>query len=91
MNKRLSFETNNPKNCDMVEQAIHEILYSYPWTIWLRCGAGAVHNGKNGEVYTFALAVAYGPGTGLQDRAGHPRLLPGDPVFASPNQLVYYL
>ena len=84
--KGLSIETNNPENCNMIEHAIHESLWSYRNTIWLRCGAGAVRNGKNGEVYTFTIAVAFGPGTGLKDRAGHPRLLT-DPVYASHDQL----
>jgi len=69
----LDFATNNNVNCDMVECASHEIMHALRKSIWLTPGAGAVHHGRDGTIFTFKLAVAFGPSAGIQFRAKHPR------------------
>ena len=85
----LNFMTNNADNCNMVKACVHEILHGHPMSIWLRPGAGSVQQGKNGEIFTFTLWLAYGPSTGIQFRATHPRKLPRIPKVASTEQLVF--
>ena len=84
----LDFATNNDANCDSIECACQEIMYKLSGSIWLRNGAGGVHHGKDGTIFTFKLAVAFGPSTGIRFRAEHPRRLSGQPRFASPEQLM---
>ena len=69
----LDYATNNVANCDSVECTCHEIMYKLLGSIWLRNGAGGVHHGRDGTIFTFKLAVAFGPSAGIQFRAKHPR------------------
>ena len=84
----LDYATNNVANCDSVECTCHEIMYKLLGSIWLRNGAGGVHHGRDGTIFTFKLAVAFGPSAGIRFRAEHPRRLSGQPRFASLEQLM---
>jgi len=63
------YTTTNHMNANRVEKRVHQILRDNPMSIWLVCGAGAVHPDKEGRMLRFTISLIYGPSKGFRFRA----------------------
>ena len=63
------YTSTNHMNVNRVEKRVHQILRDHPMSIWMVCGAGAVHPDKNKKMLRFTVSLIYGPTKGFQFRA----------------------